>query len=108
MGILLPCTLFLCTAGSSSDNVYFAANYKSTDPRSYDISYQHVNISNAGESAMTSRLYGWQEGDEFWLSCESIINLHQTWKIYIPNISENKILVGRNIIAKFDILAVLA
>lgn len=65
-------SLFLCTAGSSSDSIYFAANYKSTDPRSYDVSYRHVNISSAGDSAVTStRLYGWQEGDDFWLSCES-------------------------------------
>ena len=63
---------FPFTVESSSDNIYFAANFKSTDSMSFDISYQHVNISDARDSVMISRLYGWQEGDEFWLSCESV------------------------------------
>ena len=65
---------FLCTAESSSDNVYFAANFKNTDSMSFDISYQQVNINSSGESVTTSRLYGWQEGDEFWLACEYLWN----------------------------------
>ena len=69
----VPYSFFLSsTVESSSDNVYFAANFKSTDSMSFDISYQNVNISDAGDSVMTSRLYGWQEGDEHWLACESI------------------------------------
>lgn len=63
---------FLCIVESSSDNIYFAANFKSTDSMSYDISYQQVNVNSTEGSVSTSRLYGWQEGDEFWLSCESL------------------------------------
>ena len=50
---------------------------------SYDISYQQVNISSAGDGVMTSRLYGWQEGDEYWLSCEFYI-IHTTYYLSMP------------------------
>ena len=62
--------ILLSAVGNGSDNVYFAANYKTLDSTSYDISYQQVNISSAGDSVVTSRLYGWQQGDEYWLNCE--------------------------------------
>ena len=57
---------------NSSDNVYFDANFKTTDFTSFDLSYQQVDINSTGDSVTTSRLYGWQEGDEYWLSCESL------------------------------------
>ena len=65
-------SLFFCILDNSSDNIYFAANFKTTDFTSFDLSYQQVNINSNEDSVTTSRLYGWQEGDEYWLSCESL------------------------------------
>ena len=64
---------FFCAVGSASDNVYFAANFRGTDSMSYDISYQQVTFGPSGETVNTSRLYGWQQGDMYWLACESMI-----------------------------------
>lgn len=61
-----------CVAGNKSDDVFFAANFKTANTESYDISYQQVDIGTDGddEGVSTSRLYGWQERDNNWLNCK--------------------------------------
>ena len=70
------------TVGSASDNVYFSANFKTPDSASFDICYQQVVFNSTEDSVSTSRLYGWQETDEYWLNCELIQLPYIVFTIY--------------------------
>ena len=66
------CGFLLSTAaGNATDNVYFSANFKTTDTGSYDISFQQVDFNDSLSRVETSRLYGWLQGNTHWLNCES-------------------------------------